>query len=313
MEQVHVLQVAYVPHFLEDQMKRHFQVQRASEDATPGSLGEFAASVRILVANGESTIRASLLEQLPALELIVVFGVGYDGVDVAAARARGIAVTHTPDVLTDDVADMAFALLLAQARRVVEADAFVRARRWQEGPFPWSFKVSGQKLGVVGMGRIGRAVAARAAAFSMDVSYTARHQVEDVSWRYQPSLVALAQEVDFLVVCTYGGASTRGLISAEVLDALGPDGRLISIARGSVVDETALIAALQQGRLGGAALDVYAHEPNVPEALCALPNVVLTPHSASATTQTRKSMSDLVFANMQAHLEGRPLPTPVPD
>lgn len=312
MEQVHVLQVAYVPHFLEEQMNRHFQVHRASEDAAPGSLGEAASRIRILVANGESTIRAALLDQLPALELIVVFGVGYDGVDVAAARARGIAVTHTPDVLTDDVADMAFALLLAQARRVVEADAFVRAQRWQDGPFPWSFKVSRQKLGVVGMGRIGRAVAERAAAFSMEVSYTARRQAADVSWRYEPSLLALARDVDFLVVCTYGGASTQGLISAEVLDALGPDGRLINIARGSVVDEAALISALQQGRLGGAALDVYAHEPQVPQALCALPNVVLTPHSASATTQTRKAMSDLVFANMQAHLEGRPLPTPVP-
>ncbi|MGO3740679.1 2-hydroxyacid dehydrogenase [Kerstersia sp.] len=312
MEQVHVLQVAYVPHFLEEQMNRHFQVHRASEDAAPGSLGEAASRIRILVANGESTIRAALLDQLPALELIVVFGVGYDGVDVAAARARGIAVTHTPDVLTDDVADMAFALLLAQARRVVEADAFVRAQRWQEGPFPWSFKVSRQKLGVVGMGRIGRAVAERAAAFSMEVSYTARRQAADVSWRYEPSLLALARDVDFLVVCTYGGASTQGLISAEVLDALGPGGRLINIARGSVVDEAALISALQQGRLGGAALDVYAHEPQVPQALCALPNVVLTPHSASATTQTRKAMSDLVFANMQAHLEGRPLPTPVP-
>ncbi len=308
----HVLRVAYVPHFLEDLLTEHFQVHLASQDAEPGSLGAIAPQIRALVANGESTIRASLLDQLPALELIVVFGVGYDGVDVAAARARGIAVTHTPDVLTDDVADMAMTLLLAQSRRIVEADAFVRAQQWQNGPFAWSRRVSGQRLGIMGLGRIGSALARRAEAFGMDIAYTGRGAKAGVPYRYEPTLLALAASVDFLVVCAYGGDDTRGLVNAQVLQALGPDGVLVNVGRGSVVDEDALIHALQNGVIAGAALDVYADEPRVPEALCALPNVVLTPHSASATTQTRRAMSELVFANLAAHFAGEPLPSPVP-
>lgn len=308
----HVLKVAHVPHFLEAHLAEHFHVHVASQDAPPGSLSAIAPEIRALVVNGESTIRAGLLDQLPALELIAVFGVGYDGVDVAAARARGLAVTHTPDVLTDDVADMAMALLLALARRIVEADAFVRAQQWQKGPFAWSRSVSRQKLGIVGLGRIGAAVARRAAAFGMDIAYTGRSAKPDVPYRYQPSLVALAEEVDFLVVCAHGGESTRGLVDAKVLEALGPQGLLINVGRGSVVDEAALIHALQSGVIAGAGLDVFADEPRVPEALCALPNVVLTPHAASATTQTRQAMSDLVYENMAAHFAGRPLPTPIP-
>lgn len=308
-----VLKVAYVPHFLEDQLAEHFEVHLASQDAEPGSLADVAPRIRGLIANGESTIRASLLDQLPALEIIVVFGVGYDGVDVAAARERGIAVTHTPDVLTDDVADMAMTLLLTQARRVIEADAFVRGQQWQHGPFAWSRRVSGQRLGIMGLGRIGSALARRAEAFGMQIAYTGRGAKPDVPYRYEPTLVGLAASVDFLVVCAYGGDDTRGLVNADVLRALGRDGVLVNVGRGSVVDEAALIAALQAGVIAGAALDVYADEPRVPEALCALPNVVLTPHSASATTQTRRAMSDLVFANLVAHFKGEPLPTPVPE
>ncbi|OZI49520.1 2-hydroxyacid dehydrogenase [Bordetella genomosp. 4] len=307
----HVLKVAHVPHFLDEHLNQHFQVHTATQDAEPGSLSAIAPDIRALVANGESTIRATLLDQLPALELIAVFGVGYDGVDVAAAQARGIAVTNTPDVLTDDVADMGMALLLTLARRIVEADAFVRAEQWPKGPFPWSRSVSRQKLGIVGLGRIGSAFAQRAAAFGMDIAYTGRTVKSGVPYRYQPSLAALAEEVDFLAVCAHGGESTRGLIDAKVLDALGPQGLLINIGRGSVVDEAALIQALQHGTIAGAGLDVFAHEPNVPAALRALPNVVLTPHAASATTQTRQAMSDLVYENLAAHFAGRRLVTPV--
>jgi len=307
----HILKVAHVPHFLDAHLDQHFQVHVADQDAKPGSLSSIAPDVRALVANGESTIRAALLDQLPALELIAVFGVGYDGVDVAAAQARGIAVTNTPDVLTDDVADMGMALLLALARRILEADAFVRAQQWPTGPFGWSRSISRQKVGIVGLGRIGSAFARRAAAFGMEITYTGRTAKPQAPYRYQPSLSVLAEEVDFLVVCAHGGDSTRGLINAQILQALGPHGLLINIGRGSVVDEPALIHALQNDIIAGAGLDVFAHEPNVPEALRALPNVVLTPHAASATTQTRQAMSDLVYENLAAHFTGRPLPTPV--
>jgi len=270
-----------------------------------------APQIRGIAANGESKVPAALIEQLPALEIISVFGVGYDGVDVGAAKAKGIPVTNTPDVLTDDVADLGMALLLSIARRIPQADKFVRSNSWVNGPLPLARKVSGARLGLVGLGRIGQAIANRAESFGMSVAYSTRHKKTDSNYKYYPSAAALAAEVDFLLVITPGGAGTRGLINAEVLAALGPKGFLINVARGSVVDQAALVHALQHNFIAGAALDVFEDEPNVPEALRAHENVVLTPHMASATWETRRAMADLAFGNLQAHFSGNPLLTPV--
>lgn len=277
----------------------------------PAAFAAIAPRIRGVAASGESKVTAEMIAQMPALEVISVFGVGYDGVDVAAARARGIPVTNTPDVLTDDVADLGIALLLSIARRIPQADRFVRRNDWPDGPFPLARKVSGSRVGIVGLGRIGMGIARRAEAFGMQVAYTTRNRRTDVAYPHYPDAEALAREVDFLVVITPGGAATQGLIDAKVLQALGPEGYLVNVARGSVVDQEALIAALQSGTIAGAALDVYVGEPQVPEALRAMDNVVLTPHMASGTWQTRRAMAELAFGNLQAHFAGKPLLTPV--
>jgi lactate dehydrogenase-like 2-hydroxyacid dehydrogenase len=225
-----------------------------------------------------------------------------------------VIVGHTPDVLNDDVADLAIALALNAARRIPQADRYVRDGRWAaQGPAPLATKLSGARLGIVGMGRIGQAIAQRARAFGMHIAYTARSAKPDLPYTFFDEVVALAGFADFLVVITPGGAATRRLIDAAVLDALGPDGYLINVARGSVVDEVALVEALQQRRIAGAALDVFENEPHVPEALRTLDNVVLTPHIGSATRATRQAMADRAFANLEAHFAGRPLPSPVPE
>ncbi len=289
-----------------------FTVHDRTHESNPSAFARVAATIRAISGSGESRVPASLIAQLPALEVISVFGVGYDGYDVAAARARGVPVTNTPDVLTDEVADMGMGLMLSIARRIPHADKYVREGRWPSGPMPLARKVSGARLGIVGLGRIGLAIATRAASFGMDISYTTRTARSDVPYRYFPTAVALAAEVDFLMVITPGGAATKGLVNAEVLKALGSQGYLINVARGSVVDQTALITALEERAIAGAALDVFEDEPNVPEALRNLDNVVLTPHIASATWQTRHAMAELAFGNLQAHFAGKPLLSPVP-
>jgi lactate dehydrogenase-like 2-hydroxyacid dehydrogenase len=277
------------------------------------AFAEAAPRIRAIAASGESKVPRELIAQMPALEIISVFGVGYDGVDVAAARERGIAVTHTPNVLNDEVADLAIALVLAVSRRLIEADRHVRSGAWAaSGPMPLARKASGARLGIVGLGRIGLAIARRAEAFGMSIAYTSRHARADSPYRYFPSAEALAREVDFLVVITPGGAGTRKLIDAKVLAALGKEGYLVNVARGSVVDEQALVSALRDGTIAGAGLDVFENEPEVPAELRALDNVVLTPHVGSATWQTRQAMCDLAFGNLEAHFAGRPLLSPVP-
>ncbi len=283
----------------------------ASEEART-AFEAAAPRIRAIVANGEAKVPRALLERLPAAEMISVFGVGYDGVDVPAASERGMPVTNTPDVLTDDVADLGIALLLAIARRVPQADRFVREGKWLKGPHPLARKVTGARLGIVGMGRIGQAIARRAQAFDMQIAYTTRTPRDDVPYRHYPDAAALAAEVDFLIVITPGGEATRGLIDARVLAALGPDGYLVNVARGTVVDQPALVAALREGTIAGAALDVFIDEPNVPPELFAMENVVLTPHMASGTRQTREAMAQLTLDNLDAHFAGRPLLTPVP-
>jgi len=252
------------------------------------------------------------LDALPNLRAIVGFGVGYETIDVAYARARGIAVSNTPDVLTDCVADLAVGALIDMLRGLSAADRFVRRGDWPAGQFPLATKVSGSRVGILGLGRIGMAIARRLTAFDAKLSYHARHEVPGVPYRFAASPVELAAAVDVVVVATSGGPATRGLVSADVLAALGPDGYLVNIARGSVVDEPALVSALVSGRLAGAALDVFADEPNVPPELLPLDNVVLLPHLASATTETREAMGELAFRNLRQFLTDGTLVTPVP-
>jgi lactate dehydrogenase-like 2-hydroxyacid dehydrogenase len=299
------------PPYLEE-LQQTYVVHDRTHEADPAAFALIAPRIRAIAGGGESQVTRALMSQLPALEMISVFGVGYDRYDVVAARERKIPITNTPDVLTDDVADMGIALMLALSRSVPLADKYVREGKWTSGPMPLARKVSGARLGIVGLGRIGSAIARRAAGFDMSIAYTSRNKVADSPYTYYPTPAALAAEVDFLMVITPGGAGTKGLINAEVLKALGPKGYVINVARGSVIDETALIAALQNGIIAGAGLDVFEDEPNVPETLRAMNNVVLTPHVASATWQTRRAMADLAFGNLQAHFAGKPLLTPVP-
>ena len=274
-------------------------------------LVQVAPRTEILVTSGGAGASRELIERLRRLRLIACFGVGVDAIDLAAARERGIAVTNTPDVLTDDVADLAIGLMLATMRGISAADRYVRAGLWLRGPMGVQTKVSGKALGIVGMGRIGQAIAKRAAAFGMPIAWTGP-RAKDLPWRYEPDLIALARSVGVLIAACPGGAATRGLISRAVLEALGPEGVFVNIARGSVVDEAALVDLLTAGQLGGAGLDVFVDEPNVPEALFALDSVVLQPHQASATRETRFAMGQLVVDNVAAFVAGRPLITPVP-
>ena len=312
MSKPEILVVAKVwPPYLEA-LKEAFVVHDRTHESDPAAFALAAPRIRAIAGSGESQVTRELIAELPALEVISVFGVGYDRYDVAAAHERGIPVTNTPDVLTDDVADMGISLMLAIARTVPQADKYVREGMWPNGPMPLARKVSGARLGIVGLGRIGSAIARRAAGFDMSIAYTSRNKVADSPYTYYPTPAALAAEVDFLMVITPGGAGTKGLINAEVLTALGKKGYLINVARGSVVDESALIEALKNDVIAGAALDVFEDEPNVPEALRAMSHVVLTPHVASATWQTRRAMADLAFGNLQAYFAGKALLTPVP-
>jgi lactate dehydrogenase-like 2-hydroxyacid dehydrogenase len=291
-----------------------FTVHDRVHEAGAAALAAIAPRVRAIAASGESRVDAALIAALPALEVISVMGVGYDGIDVPAAKARGVLVCHTPDVLNDDVADLALALLLAAARQIPAADRWVREGRWvAEGPMPLARKLSGARLGLVGIGRIGQAIASRAAAFGMRIAYTARHARPALPYAFHATPAALAAASDHLCVITPGGAATRHLVNAEVLRALGPEGILVNVARGSVVDEDALVEALEQGVIAGAGLDVFANEPDVPARLRALPHVVLAPHVGSATAATRQAMADLAHQNLVLALSGARPRTPVPE
>lgn len=290
-----------------------YTVHDRIHETDAAAFSQAAPRIRAIAGGGESRVPRALMDQLPALEMISVMGVGYDGVDVTAALERRVPVTHTPGVLNEDVADLAIGLMLSVARRIPQADQYVRTGQWLNGPMPLACKVSGARLGIVGLGRIGQAIADRARAFNMSIAYTARHQKPDAPYRYYASAQALASEADFLVLVTPGGAGTRKLVNAGVLKALGPKGYLINVARGSVVDQSALVDALQKGLIAGAGLDVFEDEPYVPAELRAMDNVVLTPHMASATLQTRQAMADLAAANLHAHFAGQPLLSPVPE
>ena len=273
----------------------HERLQRQFELLEAAGIGsarrsELCAQVRAMLCNAQSIVSREQMRQWPALELIVVIGVGRDGIDLDAAAELGIKVSKAPDVCAEDIADHTLALLLAATRQIVQAHEFVRQGRWLQGRYPPTLRFSGQRMGIVGLGRIGRAVARRSQAFDMSIAYTGRAPKNDVPYRWCDSVLELAAEVDFLVVCASGGPATRGLIDARVLQALGPQGVLVNVGRGSIVDEAALQQALQERTIAAAALDVFAHEPQVPEALIDLPNAVLTPHMASSTRQGLQAM-----------------------
>ncbi len=297
---------------VEARLEAAYQVHRLFQERDPKALlGRVGPRIRGIVTGGGSGASNELIDALPALEIIAINGIGTDAVDLERARARRVRVTTTPEVLTDDVADMAIALVLAVARRLCPGDRFVREGRWPGGSVPLGRKVSGKRLGIVGLGRVGRAIARRAEGFSMTIGYTDLRPVEGVAYRYYPTLADVARNADFLVVAASGGSGSRGIVNAAVLDALGPEGVLVNVARGSVVDEPALVAALSAGRLAGAGLDVFAHEPEVPAALREMDGVVLEPHQASATLETRRAMAELVLRNLEAQFAGREPPTAI--
>jgi lactate dehydrogenase-like 2-hydroxyacid dehydrogenase len=289
-----------------------FQVHRAEG---PGSIETLLAlhgtAIRAIATRGRDRLDAAFLARVPALELIANYGVGYDSIDVETAARRGIVVTNTPDVLNDEVADFAVALLLATVRRLPQADRFVREGRWLKGNFPLGPTLRDRTIGLVGMGHIGERIAKRLSAFEVPIVYHSRKRRAEVPYRHYPDLLAMAKDVDTLLAIVPGGPLTKGLISAAVLAALGPDGIFVNVARGSVVDELALIEALRSGTILAAGLDVFADEPRVPQALLELDNVVLLPHVGSATRHTRGRMGQLVVDNLRSWFEGRGPVTPV--
>jgi lactate dehydrogenase-like 2-hydroxyacid dehydrogenase len=272
---------------------------------------EHGQAIRGVATSAVIGADAKLMDALPRLEIISGFGVGYDKVDLEAARRRGIVVTNTPGVLTDCVADTAMSLLLAVARRICEADRFLRAGKWLQGRFPLAVKVGGKNCCIAGLGNIGSAIAVRARAFGMNIGYYDPYPKPDLGYRRYDDLETMARDAHFLIVSAVGGAQTRHLINARILAALGKKGFFINVARGSLVDQEALVKSLVSGEIAGAGLDVFADEPNVPPELIKLDNVVLTPHVASGTTETRDAMANLAFANLEAHFSGKPVLTRV--
>lgn len=277
----------------------------------PALIAKVRDRIRAIQSFGPYGVDAKLIDTLPKLEIIANAGVGVDAIDLVAAKRRGVIVTNTPDVLNDCVADLAMGLTIATLRRMIVADRYVREGNWPKGAMPFARRVSGKSMGILGLGRIGKAIAKRAEAFDMRVAYHGRKPQADVAYKYYASLTEMARDCDVLMVICAGGADTYHLVNAEVLAALGPEGTLINVARGSVVDELALVKALADGTLGAAGLDVFEAEPQVPEALWTMDNVVLQPHVASATHETRKAMGDLTVDNLRAHFAGKPVLTPV--
>ncbi|CAN6700942.1 unnamed protein product [Malus baccata var. baccata] len=312
MESVGVLMPVPMSPYLEQELERRFNLLKlwtAPEKAE--FLKAHSGAVRAVIGNAGNGADVGLIEALPELEIIASFSVGIDKVDLEKCREKGIRVTNTPDVLTDDVADLAIGLALGVLRRLCEADGYVRSGRWKNGDYKLTTKFTGKTVGIIGLGRIGKAVAKRVEAFSCPIAYYSRTEKPDLKYKYYPSVVELASNCDILVVVCPLTQETRHIINREVIDALGPKGILINIGRGPHVDESELVSALLEGRLGGAGLDVYENEPDVPEQLFQLENVVLLPHVGSDTVETDTAMADLVIGNLEAHFLNKPLLTPV--
>jgi hydroxypyruvate reductase len=297
--------------FVLEELEREFTVHRVWEAADKvAALAPVAARVRGVVTHAMAGLSKGLIQALPNLEICAIMGVGLETTDLAAARERGIVVTTTP-VLYDDVADLGVILALCACRRIVEADRFVRAGRWLQGRIEPAHKFSGKRAGILGLGRIGTALAPRLQAFGLRIGYYDPLPKPGVPYQAYHSAVALAQNSDILFLCAAGGPGRGHIVTAEVLDALGPEGIFINIARGWLVDEAALVRALSEGRLGAAGLDVFEHEPQVPQALLGLDNVVLTPHIASNTEETIRVMGECVLDNVRSWFAGKGAVTPV--
>jgi lactate dehydrogenase-like 2-hydroxyacid dehydrogenase len=278
------------------------------------ALGRLAPRIKAVAATSHlAIVDAALMTRLPNLEIVAGFGVGYDHIDAAWAGAHGIIVTHTPGVLDDEVADIAMALTLATVRKLPQAERYLRDGRWRAGPYPLTASLRGRTMGILGLGRIGKAIARRAVAFGLDVVYHGRAPQPGAPFLYYPTLEGMARACDILMIAAPGGTQTRHIIDRPILDALGPEGFIINVSRGSLVDERALIAALAEGRILGAGLDVFENEPDVPAALLALDNAVLLPHVGSASRHTRQAMADLMIANLDSWIAGKGPLTPVPE
>ncbi|KAL1829221.1 hypothetical protein ACET3Z_007633 [Daucus carota] len=313
MESIGVLMACPMSTYLEQELSKRFKLFKfwnfPQKDAF---FKENALSIRAVVGNATAGADSALIDSLPSLEIVSSFSVGLDKIDLAKCKEKGIRVTNTPDVLTEDVADLAIGLILTTLRGICACDRYVRAGLWKtKGDFKLTTKFTGKTVGIIGLGRIGLAVAKRAEAFSCPISYYSRTEKPDLKYKYYPSVLELASNCDILVVACPLTAETRHIVNREVINALGPKGLLINIGRGPHVDEAELVSALVEGRLGGAGLDVYENEPEVPEKLFGLDNVVLLPHVGSGTVETRNAMADLVVGNLEAHFLKKPLLTPV--
>jgi hydroxypyruvate reductase 2 len=303
----------HVPQMI-DALKGKYELFHMIDAHSPaGVAGLDPAAIRVLVGKGSAPVSARLIEALPNLKVVSIFGVGYDGVDVAAATKHGVKVTHTPGVLTDEVANLAVGLAMAVTRRIPETDAFNRAGRWQKESPKLGTSVYGKTAGILGLGRIGRGIAERMKACGSKIAYSDVAKAADVDYDFYPDAVSLAKASDIFFVTCFMSEATRKIVNAEVLNALGPKGYVINTARGPIVDEQALIAALKDKRIGGAALDVYEEEPTFPAELAKLENTVITPHIGSSTYETRERMADLVVKNVEAFFAGKPLVTVIPE
>ncbi|WP_299500955.1 2-hydroxyacid dehydrogenase [uncultured Roseobacter sp.] len=297
-----------------ERLDAKFTIHKAKDMEDPQAwLAEHGASITHVATNGHDGVKPAFMEAMPNLKAISCYGVGYDAIDTTAAKAKGVVVTHTPNVLNAEVATTAVLLMLACYREVLRDDAYVRSGRWEvEGNAPLTRSADGQTVGILGLGRIGQAIADKLAPFGTTIVYHSRSK-KDVDYKYYDNLTDMAREVDTLICITPGGPSTNKIVNREVMDALGPQGTLINVSRGSVVDEAAMISALQDGRLGWAGLDVFEEEPKVPEALRQLSNVVLLPHVGSGTHETRAAMGALTVDNLLQHLENGTVISPVPE
>lgn len=310
-----ILLLGRLTRFVHDRIVADYETVSASKETLDAVVAEHGDRVRGVATFGHMPVDDALMARLPKLETVANYGVGYDTVDAVAAARRGVIVTHTPDVLTEEVADVAMGLLINTARQLPAAERYLREGRWvSEGPFALSpTTLRGRTLGIVGLGRIGKAIAARAEAFGLKIAYHGRRRQADVAYPYHDSLAGLAEAVDTLMLVVPGGEETRHMVGADVLAALGRDGLLINIGRGSTVDETALAKALQDGVIAGAGLDVFEDEPRVPQALLDAPNTVLLPHVGSASVATREAMGQRLLDNLSGwFLNGQP-PSPVPE
>ncbi|KAL3528742.1 hypothetical protein ACH5RR_008064 [Cinchona calisaya] len=315
MESIGVLMMCPMNSYLEQELDKRFKLFRfwnfPQTQNQQSFLKENSNSIRAVVGNSLVGADTELIESLPKLEIVASFSVGLDKIDLKKCKQKGIRVTSTPDVLTEDVADLAIGLILAVLRRICECDRFVRNGLWKIGDFKLTTKFTGKSVGIIGLGRIGTAIAKRAEAFDCPISYYTRSEKKDTNYKYYSNVIDLASHCQILVVACALTPETHHIVNREVIDALGPKGVLINIGRGPHVDEAELVSALVEGRLGGAGLDVFENEPEVPEELFGLDNVVLLPHVGSGTIETRTAMADLVLGNLEAHFLNKPLLTPV--